>query len=101
MNSVEMASVPKLSGLQKQVLDLYRKFLRAARSKGPEERQKIETVISAEFRHNAKSVDRKSFVHIEYLLRRGKKQLDQLCSPGTVALSILQVNPPSDNKVRS
>nr|ALN96978.1 Fe/S cluster biogenesis protein LYR family [Populus tomentosa] len=77
----------RLSGMQKQVLTLYRGFLRAARSKSPEDRQQIESFVSAEFRRNSKQVDRKNFIYIEYLLRRGKKQLEQLSSPDTVGLS--------------
>ncbi|KAL2349397.1 hypothetical protein Fmac_003397 [Flemingia macrophylla] len=73
----------KLSGIQKQVLSLYRGFLRAARSKSHDERRNIESVVSQEFRRNAKDVDRKNFLYIEYLLRRGNKQLDQLRNPGT------------------
>ncbi|EOY17120.1 LYR family of Fe/S cluster biogenesis protein isoform 2 [Theobroma cacao] len=61
----------KLSGLQKQVLSLYRGFLRAARSKPCEDRCQIESIVSAEFRRNSKQVDRKNFFYIEYLLRRG------------------------------
>ncbi|CAA2988700.1 Leucine-rich repeat (LRR) family, partial [Olea europaea subsp. europaea] len=61
---------PKLSGMQKQVLALYRGFLRAARTKSPEERIRIESMVSAEFRQNSKQVDRKNFLYIEYLLRR-------------------------------
>ncbi|XP_022885805.1 succinate dehydrogenase assembly factor 1, mitochondrial [Olea europaea var. sylvestris] len=82
---------PKLSGMQKQVLALYRGFLRAARTKSPEERIRIESIVSAEFRQNSKQVDRKNFLYIEYLLRRGKKQLDQLKSPDIVGLSSLNV----------
>lgn len=78
--------------MQKQVLSLYRGFLRVARGKSVEERQQIESFVSTEFRHNAKEVDRKNFLYIEYLLRRGKKQLDQLKSPDTVRLSSLHVN---------
>lgn len=78
---------PKLSGMQKQVLSLYRAFLRVARSKSPEDRRQIESVVSVEFRRNAKQIDRKNFIYIEYLLRRGNKQLDQLKSPATVRLS--------------
>ncbi|CAN6446478.1 unnamed protein product [Victoria cruziana] len=81
----------KLSGLQKQVLSLYRGFLRAARSKGGEERRRIEGIISAEFRRNSTSVDRKDILYVEYLLRRGKKQLDQLNDPQTLGLSSLHV----------
>ncbi|XP_028805676.1 succinate dehydrogenase assembly factor 1, mitochondrial [Neltuma alba] len=89
---------PRLSGMQKQVLSLYRGFLRVARSKSEEERRKIESVVSEEFRRNGKQVDRKNFLYIEYLLRRGKKQLDQLSDPGTTGLSSLQVNLPNINK---
>ncbi|OWM67459.1 succinate dehydrogenase assembly factor 1, mitochondrial [Punica granatum] len=78
---------PRLSGMQKQVLSLYRGFLRAARSKSTEDRRRIESIVVAEFRRNAKEVDRKNFLYIEYLLRRGKKQLDQLRNPDTTGLS--------------
>uniref|UniRef100_A0A0D9X683 Complex 1 LYR protein domain-containing protein n=1 Tax=Leersia perrieri TaxID=77586 RepID=A0A0D9X683_9ORYZ len=87
-----MASRSKLSGIQKQVLSLYRGFLRTARLKSPEERHRIESVVSAEFRENARNVDRKNFVYIEYLLRRGKKQLEQLKDPDITGLSTLEIN---------
>lgn len=85
-------SAPRLSGMQKQVLSLYRGFLRAARSKSSEDRYKVESIVSAEFRRNAKQVDRKNFLYIEYLLRRGKKQLEQLKSPDTVGLSSFDIS---------
>ncbi|KAL6311201.1 hypothetical protein AAG906_000336 [Vitis piasezkii] len=69
------SSGPRFSGMQKQVLGLYRGFLRAA----------------PEFRRNSKLVDRKNFLYIEYLLRRGKKQLEQLNSPATLGLSSLNL----------
>ncbi|XP_018834218.1 succinate dehydrogenase assembly factor 1, mitochondrial-like isoform X2 [Juglans regia] len=86
------SSGPRFSGMQKQVLSLYRGFLRAARSKSAEDGQKIESIVSAEFRHNSKQIDRKNFLYIEYLLRRGKKQLDQLKSPDTIGLSSLNIS---------
>ncbi|GAU18960.1 hypothetical protein TSUD_229510 [Trifolium subterraneum] len=73
--------VQRLSGMQKQVLSLYRGFLRVARSKSEEERRNIESVVKQEFRRDSKEVDRKNFQYIEYLLRRGNKQLDQLRNP--------------------
>ncbi|XP_038999431.1 succinate dehydrogenase assembly factor 1, mitochondrial-like [Hibiscus syriacus] len=82
----------KLSGMQKQVLSLYRGFLRAARSKPAEDRRQIESIVSAEFRRNSNQVDRKNFLYIEYLLRRGNKQLDQLKSPDTIGLSSVNVS---------
>ena len=87
-----MAPSQRLSGMQKQVLGLYRGFLRAARLKAPEERQRIESVISLEFRQNAKNVDRKNFLYIEYLIRRGKKQLELLKSADTVGLATVKVS---------
>ena len=63
----EMASRPKLSGIQKQVLALYRGFLQTARLKAPEDRRRIESVVSAEFRDNARNVDRRNFVYIRVL----------------------------------
>ncbi|KAM1861923.1 hypothetical protein TB2_002313 [Malus domestica] len=87
------SSAPRrLSGMQKQVLSLYRGFLRAARTKSAEDRQRIESLVSIEFRRNAKEVDRKNFLYVEYLLRRGKKQLDQLRSPDIVGLSATNVS---------
>ncbi|GMH14067.1 hypothetical protein Nepgr_015908 [Nepenthes gracilis] len=53
------------------------------RAQNPDDRHKIESIVSAEFRLNSKQIDRKNFVYIEYLLRLGKKQLDQLKSPDT------------------
>lgn len=91
----------KLSGMQKQVLSLYRGFLRAARDKSPEDRAKIESLVTTQFHNNAKGVDRKNFVYIEYLLRRGKKQLDQLKSPDIVSLSSLTITFPATNKSQS
>ncbi|KAH7659994.1 succinate dehydrogenase assembly factor 1 protein [Dioscorea alata] len=101
----EMASRSKLSGMQKQVLGLYRDFLRAARKKPPEERNRIQSIISSEFHEKAKNVDRKNFLYIEYLMRRGKKQLEQLNNPETVSLSTFKfasssatINPSLDNQ---
>ncbi|XP_077251712.1 LYR family of Fe/S cluster biogenesis protein [Tasmannia lanceolata] len=83
----------KLSGMQKQVLALYRGFLRAARSKAPEDRRRIESIVSAEFRRNSKSIDKKNFIYIEYLLRRGNKQIDQIKDPDTQGISDLNLSP--------
>ncbi|KAL6325028.1 hypothetical protein AAG906_022118 [Vitis piasezkii] len=55
-------SGPRFSGMRKQVLGLYRVFLWAARPKSPEDRRRIESFLT----------DRKNFLYIEYLLRRGK-----------------------------
>ncbi|KAI3826051.1 hypothetical protein L1987_00093 [Smallanthus sonchifolius] len=88
----------KLSGIQKQVLSLYRRFLRTAHSKTPENRAHIESLVSAEFRKNSQLIDRKNFLHVEYLLRRGKKQLDQLKTVDSVRLSSSNVELPDTER---
>ncbi|TFJ95790.1 Mical3 protein [Platysternon megacephalum] len=60
------------SKLQKQVLSLYRQFLRAGK-----EKPGFLPQIQAEFRKNA-SIPRMDVMHIEYLIRRGQRQLEQL-----------------------
>ncbi|XP_061453589.1 succinate dehydrogenase assembly factor 1, mitochondrial [Rhineura floridana] len=60
------------SKLQKQVLSLYRSFLRAGKGKPGFLPQ-----IRAEFQKNAQ-IPRTDVLLIEYLLRRGQRQLEQL-----------------------
>lgn len=60
------------SKLQKQVLSLYRHFLRSSKDKPGFLPQ-----IRAEFRKNAR-IPRTDVMHIEYLVRRGQRQLEQL-----------------------
>ncbi|KAF2298730.1 hypothetical protein GH714_026298 [Hevea brasiliensis] len=80
------SSGPKLSGMQKQVLSLYRGFLRAARLKSPEDRRQIESIVSAEFRRNSQQVDRKNFLYIEYLLRRAAVACINRASPAQASM---------------
>ncbi|XP_075770351.1 succinate dehydrogenase assembly factor 1, mitochondrial-like [Pelodiscus sinensis] len=65
------------SKLQKHVLSLYRQFLRTGR-----EKPGFLPRIQAEFRKNA-SIPRADVMHIEYLLRRGQRQLAQLRDANT------------------
>ncbi|XP_060114038.1 succinate dehydrogenase assembly factor 1, mitochondrial [Heteronotia binoei] len=60
------------SKLQLQVLSLYRNFLRAAKDKPG-----FLPRIRAEFRKHAQ-IPRADVMRIEYLLRRGQRQLEQL-----------------------
>lgn len=85
-------SVRRLSGLQKDVLHLQRQILRAIRQKGPEGRGSLEEYVRAEFKRNAKAVDRKDFQSIEYLLRKGHRQLEQyLKQPEAKGITIVGV----------
>ncbi|XP_036130631.1 succinate dehydrogenase assembly factor 1, mitochondrial [Molossus molossus] len=68
------------SRLQRQVLSLYRELLRAGRGKpGAEAR------VRAEFRQHA-CLPRSDVLRIEYLYRRGRRQLQLLRSSHAVAM---------------
>ncbi|CDH58612.1 predicted protein [Lichtheimia corymbifera JMRC:FSU:9682] len=67
------------SGLQQQVINFYRECFREARKKPVEARPRFHAYIRREFRaHNIRKND---FVTIEYMLRRGKKQLETYSNP--------------------
>ncbi|CZS94360.1 uncharacterized protein RAG0_04382 [Rhynchosporium agropyri] len=70
----------KHSGLQRDVLSLYRKCLRVSRMKG-EARVHFEKHARIEF-EKAIAVDKKDFSAIEYLLRKGQRQIEMYSSPG-------------------
>ncbi|XP_027287077.1 succinate dehydrogenase assembly factor 1, mitochondrial-like [Cricetulus griseus] len=70
------------SRLQRQILSLYRELLRAGRGKpGAEAR------VRAEFRQHA-GLPRSDVLRIEYLYRRGKRQLQLLRSGHATAMGI-------------
>ncbi|MCJ8740943.1 hypothetical protein PDJAM_G00065030 [Pangasius djambal] len=68
------------SKLQKQVLSLYRQFLRAGRDKPG-----FLPRIQEEFRTNA-AIQKTDVMHIEYLCRRAQRQLEQLRDVNTKQL---------------
>ncbi|CAK43373.1 hypothetical protein M747DRAFT_231117 [Aspergillus niger ATCC 13496] len=70
----------RLSGLQRQVLALYRTCLREA-GKKPIVSNYLAALSKAEFRKNS-SVSKKDFGAIEYLLRKGQRQLEMYSAPG-------------------
>lgn len=59
----------KHSSLQKEVLRLYRSMLKVCK-----QRPGATTLIRQEFRNNCQ-IERHNIMYIEYLLRRGRKQL--------------------------
>ncbi|TGO65936.1 hypothetical protein BOTNAR_0072g00100 [Botryotinia narcissicola] len=71
----------RLSGLQRDVLALYRKCLRESRKKPAEARKHFEVYARLEFSKNI-TLDKKDFNTIEYLLRKGQRQVDMYSSPG-------------------
>ena len=99
-----MATARKLSGLQKDVLSLYRSLLRVAAQKDRAEGQHIpittlftsiggagETTTTsharAEFRQQCAEVKRSDFRTIEYLIRKGRKHVKLLQMPGVKGTS--------------
>lgn len=68
------------SKLQKQVLSLYRQFLRAGQDKPG-----FLPRIKEEFRTNA-AIQKTEVMHIEYLYRRAQRQLEQLRDVNTKQL---------------
>jgi hypothetical protein len=74
-----MAPIRVHSGIQKQVLSLYREALRAARRLEPTDAStSASTYIRSEFRSKASSVDRLDFQRVEHLLRAARKKIDSL-----------------------
>lgn len=71
----------RLSGLQRDVLLLYRKCLRAARLKPEETRHNFVAFARDEFREH-EHISKKDFATIEFLLRKGQRQLEMYESPG-------------------
>ncbi|KAG9578864.1 hypothetical protein KCU77_g8032, partial [Aureobasidium melanogenum] len=71
----------RLSGLQREVLSLYRKCLRETRKKPADVRPNFLQFTRSEFRQH-QNYDKKDFGAIEYMLRKGQRQLEIYSSPG-------------------
>ena len=72
----------RYSRLQKQVLSLYRQFLKVAR-----EKPGFSMYVREEFKRNA-CIPRTDGLRIEYLLRRGQKNLKELQKPECQAFGV-------------
>lgn len=70
------------SGLQKKVFSLYRSFLRTAKTKQQSTVQDV-IFIKNKFRSSSKDVDKNDFRRIEFLIRKGEKQLKLYSLPTT------------------
>lgn len=77
----------RLSGLQKEVLALYRHCLRESRKKPLASRPHFENFARAEFVRNL-SIDKRDFAAIEFLLRKGRRQLEVYSSPGIKDITV-------------
>ena len=81
-----MARVRRLSGLQREVLSLYRTALRAANNKG-EAAADFKKLAKQEFRKN-QSISRKDIPLVEHLIRVGKRQIKAYESPNVTNIKI-------------
>lgn len=77
------------SGLQLQVLTLYRDVLRAARALPIDSRISAISFIRHEFRHNSTHVDTLDIQRIEFLIRQAKKKLKQYSDPRVTGFSFI------------
>ncbi|KAH9986617.1 hypothetical protein BJV77DRAFT_950845 [Russula vinacea] len=69
------------SGLQKDVLALYRRALRMVRTKPPSSRDKFRLFVRYNFKTQASSVSPRSVSTIEHLIRRGQRQVETYENP--------------------
>ena len=71
-----------MSGLQLDVISLYRRLLRIAGSKDPAGANGLREIVSRQFRDKALSIARSDFQQIEHWLRYGHKQIKLLEKKG-------------------
>jgi len=76
------------SGLQTQVLALYRSFLRVSKSKDPSPDSELTSFIRREFRKYAK-IHRFDSANIEYRIRLGERQLERLRNGSIAGFSVV------------
>ncbi|SCU79883.1 LADA_0B03796g1_1 [Lachancea dasiensis] len=72
--------VKRLSGLQREVLQMYRQCIRAAHRKPKESQHNFIRYIRGEF-HKHRDLARKDFSTIEHLLRVGYRRLETYSAP--------------------
>lgn len=75
-----------LSGLQKQVLSLYRRCIRESAKKGPA-RDIFRHFSRSEF-NRYKLLNKRDFTTIEHLLRLGTKRVDTMANPNVKSVHI-------------
>ncbi|TEB30657.1 hypothetical protein FA13DRAFT_1630461 [Coprinellus micaceus] len=78
------------SGLQKEVLALYRRALRMVRTKPESARSRFRLYMQYTFHNNAKSISPRNVSAIEHLLRKGKRQIEMYEDPAVTQCFVSQ-----------
>ncbi|CAL8468008.1 g7546 [Coccomyxa elongata] len=81
-------AAPRMTGLQRQVIHLYRRILRHTRTRSSDERDTIMTHARKEF-ERYRNVDKKNYQLIEHLLRKGDKQLSLISQSDVSGIRIV------------
>eukprot|EP01087_Luapelamoeba_hula_P024251 TRINITY_DN9165_c0_g1_i1.p1 TRINITY_DN9165_c0_g1~~TRINITY_DN9165_c0_g1_i1.p1 ORF type:complete len:121 (-),score=27.12 TRINITY_DN9165_c0_g1_i1:59-382(-) len=93
--------IRRLSGLQRQVLALYRDLWRTAMRRPHESvatRDALLAHIRSSFKQGATTLRRADVDAIEARIRHGRKRLELLQRPGTDTVSFLQLNSNSNTQ---
>ncbi|KAI0699092.1 hypothetical protein BC835DRAFT_1268241 [Cytidiella melzeri] len=72
---------PAHSGLQKEVLALYRRALRMTRAKPPVAQVKFSLFVRYTFKTQSAAISSRDVSAIEHLLRKGKRQVEMYEDP--------------------
>ncbi|KAK9366640.1 hypothetical protein V1509DRAFT_629146 [Lipomyces kononenkoae] len=76
-----------LTGLQREVLSLYRSCLRAIRKKPPESKRNFLIFTRQQFEQHI-NISKSDFTTIEYLLRKGRHQLEIYSNKGVRNIAV-------------
>lgn len=88
----------RLSGLQRDVLRLYRVLLRESKRKdsalsstsgGESSSRMFQDAVRQQMRLNAETIPKTNFTKIEFLIRKGKKQLELIKDPNVTSFSFV------------
>lgn len=86
------------SGLQKQVLKLYRECLAAtAKLSGADAQAQARAHVRLEFRQRAGTVDKLDIQRIEHLMRQGRRKMEIYSAAGVTGVAgfVVQSAPPA------
>ncbi|KAI9335171.1 hypothetical protein DFJ73DRAFT_32845 [Zopfochytrium polystomum] len=78
----------KLSGLQHEVLSLYKRLLRVSLAKERPASIAIYYNVRRAVRENASAISAKDHAAIEHLIRKGKKNVDLIRDPSVTSMSL-------------